>query len=172
MDPSERVANRIAVGRESKRRDKSNRYPISLYPAFLDQLSKVGDSTCGQRALYLLGMTGIPIVNVNNNCVSSDEILLSTLNPPADSLPISQSFFPLPFHRNQTVHRILCLCNCSQLCHGRTSRMCSSLRIRKDGCRREYSCFLLNFHSSSFVFWPISVFSHALFPSLTHSFLK
>ena len=27
-----------------------------------------GDSTCGQRALYELGMTGIPIVNVNNNC--------------------------------------------------------------------------------------------------------
>lgn len=27
-----------------------------------------GDSTCGQRALYQLGMTGIPIVNVNNNC--------------------------------------------------------------------------------------------------------
>ena len=27
-----------------------------------------GDSTSGQRALYELGMTGIPIVNVNNNC--------------------------------------------------------------------------------------------------------
>src|SRR4051812_37379287 len=27
-----------------------------------------GDSTCGQRALYELGMTGIPIFNVNNNC--------------------------------------------------------------------------------------------------------
>ncbi len=27
-----------------------------------------GDSTCGQRALYPLGMTGLPIVNVNNNC--------------------------------------------------------------------------------------------------------
>ena len=27
-----------------------------------------GDSTCGQRALYQLGMTGIPIANVNNNC--------------------------------------------------------------------------------------------------------
>ncbi|SOV04931.1 probable sterol carrier protein [Ustilago sp. UG-2017a] len=27
-----------------------------------------GDSTCGQRVLYQLGMTGIPIVNVNNNC--------------------------------------------------------------------------------------------------------
>lgn len=28
----------------------------------------LGDSTCGQRALYPLGMTGLPIVNVNNNC--------------------------------------------------------------------------------------------------------
>ena len=27
-----------------------------------------GDSTCGQKALYPIGMTGIPIVNVNNNC--------------------------------------------------------------------------------------------------------
>ena len=27
-----------------------------------------GDSTCGQRALYDVGMSGIPIVNVNNNC--------------------------------------------------------------------------------------------------------
>jgi sterol carrier protein 2 len=25
-----------------------------------------GDSTCGQRAVYQLGMTGVPIVNVNN----------------------------------------------------------------------------------------------------------
>lgn len=27
-----------------------------------------GDSTCGQRALYQLGMTQIPVYNVNNNC--------------------------------------------------------------------------------------------------------
>lgn len=27
-----------------------------------------GDSTCGQRVFYSLGMTGIPIVNVNNYC--------------------------------------------------------------------------------------------------------
>ncbi|KAF4582127.1 nonspecific lipid-transfer protein [Ophiocordyceps camponoti-floridani] len=27
-----------------------------------------GDSTCGQRVLYQLGMTGIPVYNVNNNC--------------------------------------------------------------------------------------------------------
>jgi len=27
-----------------------------------------GDSTCGQRAVYEVGMTGVPIYNVNNNC--------------------------------------------------------------------------------------------------------
>src|SRR4029079_5941524 len=34
-----------------------------------------GDSTCGQRAIYELGMTGIPITNVNNNC-STDSTAL------------------------------------------------------------------------------------------------
>lgn len=34
-----------------------------------------GDSTCGQRALYPLGMTGIPILNVNNNCSSGSSAL-------------------------------------------------------------------------------------------------
>lgn len=29
-----------------------------------------GDSTCGNRALYEVGMTGIPIYNVNNNCAT------------------------------------------------------------------------------------------------------
>jgi sterol carrier protein 2 len=34
-----------------------------------------GDSTCGQRALYPLGMTGLPIVNVNNNCSTGSSAL-------------------------------------------------------------------------------------------------
>ncbi|MFT3941760.1 lipid-transfer protein [Rhodopseudomonas sp.] len=34
-----------------------------------------GDSTCGQRALYQVGMTGIPIVNVNNNCSTGSTAL-------------------------------------------------------------------------------------------------
>ena len=34
-----------------------------------------GDSTCGQRALYSVGMTGIPIVNVNNNCSTGSTAL-------------------------------------------------------------------------------------------------
>src|ERR1043166_2141755 len=34
-----------------------------------------GDSTCGQRALYELGMTGIPIYNVHNNCSTGSTAL-------------------------------------------------------------------------------------------------
>jgi acetyl-CoA acetyltransferase len=34
-----------------------------------------GDSTCGQRSLYEVGMTGIPIVNVNNNCSTGSTAL-------------------------------------------------------------------------------------------------
>src|SRR5947208_6900896 len=34
-----------------------------------------GDSTCGQRALYGLGVTGIPVVNVNNNCSTGSSAL-------------------------------------------------------------------------------------------------
>jgi acetyl-CoA acetyltransferase len=34
-----------------------------------------GDSTCGQAALYRVGMTGIPIVNVNNNCSTGSSAL-------------------------------------------------------------------------------------------------
>jgi len=34
-----------------------------------------GDSTAGQRAVYELGVTGIPIVNVNNNCSTGSTAL-------------------------------------------------------------------------------------------------
>ena len=34
-----------------------------------------GDSTAGQKALYQVGMTGIPIVNVNNNCSTGSTAL-------------------------------------------------------------------------------------------------
>ncbi|MEE2677375.1 MAG: lipid-transfer protein [Myxococcota bacterium] len=34
-----------------------------------------GDSTCGQRAVYTLGLTGIPIYNVNNNCATGSTAL-------------------------------------------------------------------------------------------------
>jgi sterol carrier protein 2 len=41
-----------------------------------DQIEQVyagyvyGDSTCGQRVAYEIGMTGIPVINVNNNCAT------------------------------------------------------------------------------------------------------
>ncbi|MET7806080.1 lipid-transfer protein [Micromonospora chersina] len=34
-----------------------------------------GDSTCGQAALYGLGTTAIPVVNVNNNCATGSSAL-------------------------------------------------------------------------------------------------
>lgn len=34
-----------------------------------------GDSTCGQKVLYEVGMTGIPVVNVNNNCSTGSSAL-------------------------------------------------------------------------------------------------
>ncbi|HYF28135.1 MAG TPA: beta-ketoacyl synthase N-terminal-like domain-containing protein [Baekduia sp.] len=34
-----------------------------------------GDSTYGQRAVYGLGLTGIPVVNVNNNCSTGSSAL-------------------------------------------------------------------------------------------------
>lgn len=34
-----------------------------------------GDSTCGQRAIYGLGLTGIPVYNVNNNCSTGSTAL-------------------------------------------------------------------------------------------------
>ena len=34
-----------------------------------------GDSTAGQRAIYTVGMSGIPIVNVNNNCSTGSTAL-------------------------------------------------------------------------------------------------
>ncbi|MFC9386970.1 lipid-transfer protein [Streptomyces venezuelae] len=34
-----------------------------------------GDSTCGQRVVYQLGMTAVPVLNVNNNCASGSSAL-------------------------------------------------------------------------------------------------
>ncbi|SDN10897.1 lipid-transfer protein [Pseudomonas jinjuensis] len=34
-----------------------------------------GDSTCGQAALYEVGMSGIPVLNVNNNCSTGSSAL-------------------------------------------------------------------------------------------------
>jgi sterol carrier protein 2 len=35
-----------------------------------------GDSTCGQRAVYDVGLTGIPVFNVNNNCSTGSTALV------------------------------------------------------------------------------------------------
>ena len=49
--------------------------------ATYDQLQQVyagyvyGDSTCGQAAIYRLGMSGIPVINVNNNCSTGSTAL-------------------------------------------------------------------------------------------------
>src|SRR6266540_4360599 len=38
-----------------------------------------GESTSGQRAVYELGLTGVPVVNVNNNCsTGSTALFLAT----------------------------------------------------------------------------------------------
>ena len=34
-----------------------------------------GDSTCGQRAIYHVGMSGVPVINVNNNCSTGSSAL-------------------------------------------------------------------------------------------------
>lgn len=34
-----------------------------------------GDSTCGQRVAYEVGMSGVPIINVNNNCATGSTAL-------------------------------------------------------------------------------------------------
>ena len=46
-----------------------------------------GDSTAGQAALYGLGLTGIPVVNVNNNCATGSSIPSSSarFTPPLRS---------------------------------------------------------------------------------------
>src|SRR5436309_3153276 len=47
----------------------------------LDQIEQAyagyvyGDSTCGQNALYGVGQTGVPVVNVNNNCSTGSSAL-------------------------------------------------------------------------------------------------
>ena len=49
--------------------------------AIYDQVQQVyagyvyGDSTCGQAAVYRLGMSGIPVINVNNNCSTGSTAL-------------------------------------------------------------------------------------------------
>jgi len=45
-----------------------------------------GDSTAGQRSLYEVGMTGIPVVNVNNNCATGSTALMLAVEAVASGL--------------------------------------------------------------------------------------
>lgn len=72
--------------------DKKRDYPIMAKEAVVDALEDArikydvveqavcgyvyGDSTCGQRALYEVGMSGLPIYNVNNNCSTGSSALM------------------------------------------------------------------------------------------------
>lgn len=40
------------------------------------KIYSLGDSTSGQRGLYEVGLTGIPMYNVNNNCATGSTALL------------------------------------------------------------------------------------------------
>ena len=35
-----------------------------------------GEPTCGQKAVYELGLSGVPVFNVNNNCSSGSSALM------------------------------------------------------------------------------------------------
>lgn len=47
--------------------------PTEIQQAYASYI--YGDSTCGQHALYASMMTGIPVINVNNNCSSGSTAL-------------------------------------------------------------------------------------------------
>ena len=50
--------------------------PFKIFHVILISITFIlGDSTCGQRALYQMGLTGIPIFNVNNNCATGSSAL-------------------------------------------------------------------------------------------------
>lgn len=82
--------------------DDSSDYPDMVKDAMLDTLSDAnlkydnieqafvgyvfGQSTSGQRALYDIGMTGIPISNVNNNCSTGSTALYLAYNMVAGGL--------------------------------------------------------------------------------------
>ena len=50
-----------------------------------------GDSTCGQRAVYGLGLTGIPVVNVNNNCSTGSSALYLARQAVGAGSPVARS---------------------------------------------------------------------------------
>src|SRR5260370_7667042 len=59
-----------------------------------------GDSTCGQRAVYDVGLTGIPVFNVNNNCSTGSAALF--LGRQAAEGALAQCVRLLAFQKMQT----------------------------------------------------------------------
>lgn len=68
-------ASYIDMGAEATRRALANAgldYQL-VQQAYVGYV--YGDSTCGQSALYEVGLSGIPVVNVNNNCSTGSSAL-------------------------------------------------------------------------------------------------
>src|SRR6201995_2179071 len=56
-----------------------------------------GDSTCGQRAVYQLGLTGVPVWNVHNNCSTGSSALM--LGAPAIAGGIAECVIVVGFEQ-------------------------------------------------------------------------
>ena len=78
-----------------------------------------GESTCGQRAVYGLGLTGIPVYNVNNNCSTGSTALFMAkqlveggiadcvLDHEGGSLPLSVAIGAAAIERDDTPEAVL-----------------------------------------------------------------
>lgn len=67
----------------------SNQYLMNLSFVFVTIFDLQGDTTCGQRAIYQVGMTGIPIYNVNNACSTGSTALYSSSSKRRASVTVS-----------------------------------------------------------------------------------
>ena len=65
------MATKAAQGRARRREGRPTTRSQQAYAGYV-----YGDSTCGQRAVYELGLTGIPVFNVNNNCSTGSTALM------------------------------------------------------------------------------------------------
>ena len=71
-----------------------------------------GDSTAGQKAIYPLGLTGIPIVNVNNNCSTGSTALF--LGRQAVASGAADCVLVLGFRANATGRAGLDICRSAE----------------------------------------------------------
>ena len=65
----------VAMGSEAARRALADAGLVytNIQQAYVGYV--YGNSTCGQRALYEIGLSGAPIINVNNNCSTGSTAL-------------------------------------------------------------------------------------------------